>query len=93
MKFNDKNLVHAHDSCACARMLCMHKNHVHEQESCAYTEILCMHKILVYAQQLHVKSMLFVKTSFFHEWAPYGGWEGHPAAKIRVVAMHVFLFL
>ena len=35
-----KILVHAQDSCACTRVLCMHKSVVHAQESCACTRIL-----------------------------------------------------
>ena len=52
-----------------------------------------MHKIRVHAQQLYVKIDVFGQNTFFHEWAPYGRWGSHPAAKIRVVAMHVFLIL
>ncbi len=44
-------LVHAQDSCACIRVLCMHKSPVHEQESCACTRFLCMPKSLVHAQE------------------------------------------
>ena len=39
-------LVHAHDSCACTRLLCMHKTPVHAQDS----RFLCMRKILVHAE-------------------------------------------
>ena len=36
-------IVHAQDSCACARFLCMHKILVHAQHSCACTTPLCLH--------------------------------------------------
>ena len=42
--------MHAQDSCACTRFLCMHKIPVHAQDSCACTRFLCMHKILMHAQ-------------------------------------------
>ena len=45
-------VVHAQESCACIRflcMLCMHEILVHAQNSCACTRILCMHKTLVHA--------------------------------------------
>ena len=41
-----KNLVHAQESCACTRILCMHKVLVHAQESCACT-LLLPHAIIV----------------------------------------------
>ena len=88
--------MHAQDSCACTRILCMHKNLVHAQECCACIRIRCMNKNLVHAQESCActtticKQWCFCQNTFFHEWAPYGRWGGHPAAKIRVVAMHVF---
>ena len=45
-------LTHAQESCACTRIVCMHKILVHAQESCACARILCMHKNLVLAQVL-----------------------------------------
>ena len=30
---------------------------------------------------------------FCHEWAPYGRWGGDQTVKIRVVAIHVFLYV
>ena len=59
-----KNLVHAQESCACARILCMHKILVHAEESCACTWILCMHKILVHAHHLQEKAVFLPKHVF-----------------------------
>ena len=42
-----KNPVHAQESFACTRFLCMHNNLVHAQDSFACTGILCMHRHLL----------------------------------------------
>ena len=92
-----KVLVNSQDSCACTRFLCKHTILAHAQESGACTRILCMRKNLVHAQDscactpITSKIDVFCPNTFFHEWAPYGRWGCHPAAKIRVVAMRVFL--
>ena len=44
-------VVHAQESCACTRFLCMHKILVRAQESCACARLLCMHKIVVHAEE------------------------------------------
>ena len=41
-------LVHAQDSCARTRVLCVHKSLVHAQDSCTCTTFLCMHNTLVH---------------------------------------------
>ena len=56
-----QDLVHAQESCACARILCMHKNLVHAEDlvhahkilvhAQRCTRFLCTHKNLVHAQE------------------------------------------
>ena len=74
MKFITKSmmhniLVHAQDSCACTKILCMHKNLVHAQESCACTRVLCMHKLLVHAQDFCVCTR-FLSVGFYELYTP-----------------------
>ena len=80
-------LVHAQDSCACTRFLCMHNTLLHAQHSCACTGgakaqgrdpktstctiILCMHKNLVHAQY----TLLFLHyNKYCSETFPYQTW-------------------
>ena len=88
--------MHAQESCAGTRFLCMHKNLVHAQESGACRRILRVQKNLVHALDFCDSAAIankidaFCQSTFFHEWAPYGRWEGHRIADIRVVAMRIF---
>ena len=70
--------MHAQDSCACTRILCVHKNLVHAKDSCACAAII--HKIDVFGQN-----------TFFHKWGPDERWGAHWTVTIRVVAMHIFV--
>ena len=46
-----RDLVHAQDSCARTRFLCMRRISLHAQDLCACTGISCIHEILAHAQK------------------------------------------